>query len=121
VAPADAPAQDAACAWELRNGTARLLVELRHGKRPGTGVAAVFLSCQGNPQAVFVVSRTQDGKGLATRAELPGQPAMRRLVRTGDESATCLVSRELEILGRDVVYEEVLRVASELAPALSPA
>jgi len=122
VLPQDNPTQHAAAvAWELSKESSRLVVELRQGKRPGTGVTAVFLSCQGTPQAVFVVSRTQDGKGLATRAELPGQATMRRLVRTGDESATCLVSRELEILGRDVLYEQVLRIASELAPALSPA
>lgn len=119
--PENLPEQNAAAAWELSTGDSRLRVELRHSKRPGTGVTAVFLACNGGGEAVFAVSRTQDGKGLATRAELPGQPAMRRLVRTGDESASRLVSSELEILGRDVLYEEVLRLASELAPALSAA
>lgn len=120
VNPENVAEQNVAAAWELSSGDSRLRVELRQGKRPGTGVTATFLTCNGG-QAVFVVTRTQDGKGLATRAELPGQPPMRRLVRIGDESATRLVSSELEILGRDALYEEVLRVASELAPALSPA
>lgn len=110
--------QHPAAAWELSRGESCLRIELRHGKRPGTGVTAVFLSCNGERRAVFVVARTQDGKGLATRAELPGQSAMRRLVRTGDESASHLVNSELEILGRDLLYEQVLRVAGELAPAL---
>ena len=43
---------------------------------------------------------------------------VRRLVRTGEDSPSCLVSRELEILGRDVLYEEVLHTASALAPAI---
>lgn len=119
VAPEGVPEQQTA-AWELSSGDARLRVELRHGKRAGTGVTAVFLTCN-DGRAVFAVSRTQDGKGLATRAELPGQAPMRRLVRIGDESPSRLVSSELEILGRDVLYEEVLRLAGELAPALSAA
>ena len=84
----------------------------------GTGVTAVFLTCEEGDRAIFIVARTQDGKGLATRAELPGQTPMRGLVRTADESASRLVSGELEILGRDDLYEQVLLVASELAPSL---
>lgn len=121
VAPEINVEQPASAAWELSKGSSRLQMELRQGKRAGTGVTAVFLTCQQEGRAVFVVSRTQDGKGLATRAEMPGQAAMRRLVRTGDESASRLVSSELEILGRDVLYEQVLVVAGELAPALSTA
>jgi glucose-6-phosphate dehydrogenase assembly protein OpcA len=113
--------QHVSSAWEVSRSGARLQLELRHGKRPGQGVCAVFLNCDESEPATFVVSRTQDGKGLATRAELPGQPPMRRLVRTGNESPSCLVSRELEILGRDSLYEEVLRVASDFTPALSAA
>jgi hypothetical protein len=41
-------------------------------------------------------------------------------VRTADESSSRLVSSELEILGRDMLYEEVLGMANGLAPALSP-
>ena len=119
VAPGDVSEQQTA-AWELSSGDFRLRVELRHGKRPGMGVTAVFLTCN-DGRSVFAVTRTQDGKGLATRAELPGQVPLRRLVRTGDESASRLVSSELEILGRDVLYEDVLRLAGELAPALSAA
>ncbi len=117
-AAAEQGAEQHVAAWELSSDDSRLRVELRHGKRPGSGVTAVFLACS-EGRAVFTVSRTQDGKGLATRAELPGQAPMRRLVRIGDESASRLVSSELEILGRDVLYEDVLRLASELAPALS--
>jgi glucose-6-phosphate dehydrogenase assembly protein OpcA len=117
-APAEQGAELHARAWELSSGDSRLRVELRHGKRPGSGVTAVFLTCS-DGRAVFAISRSQDGKGLATRAELPGQAPMRRLVRTGDESPTRLVSSELEILGRDVLYEDVLRLAGELLPALS--
>lgn len=120
VTPEDAAEQHTAAGWELSRDNARLHMELRHGKRPGAGVTAVFLTCEDGERAVFVVTRTQDGKGLATRAELPGQAAMRRLVRTGDESASRLVSSELEILGRDQLYEQVLLVAGELA-SLSPA
>ena len=113
--------QHISSAWELSRSGSRLRLELRHAKRPGQGVCAVFLSCDEQPPATFVVSRTQDGKGLATRSELPGQAPLRRLVRTGDESPSCMVSRELEILGRDALYEEVLRVASDFTPALSAA
>jgi glucose-6-phosphate dehydrogenase assembly protein OpcA len=112
------PGAEQRAAWELSRGDSRLRIELRQGKRAGSGVTAVFLTSDGGERAVFVVARTQDGKGLATRAELPGQTAMRRLVRTGDESASCLVSSELEILGRDVLYEQVLRFSGELAPVL---
>ena len=121
AAPEKIAEEKVCAAWELSSADSRLRVELRHGKRAGAGVTAVFLTCSDDGQAVFVVSRTQDGKGLATRAELPGQAAMRRLVRMGDESASRLVSSELEILGRDVLYEQVLRMAGELVPALSAA
>ena len=120
-APAEHGGEQHAAAWELSRGDSRLRIELRQGKRSGSGVTAVFLTSNGGERAVFVVARTQDGKGLATRAELPGQTAMRRLVRTGDESASCLVNSELEILGRDVLYEQVLRFAGELAPVLPAA
>ncbi len=122
--PRPVPSENAephAAAWELSHGASQLRIELRCGKRSGSGIGAVFLTCNREGKAAFVVTRTQDGKGLATRAELPGQAAMRRLVRTGDESASRLVSSELEILGRDLVYEEVLRAAGELAPVLSAA
>ena len=46
---------------------------------------------------------------------------MRRLVRIEDDSPARLVSRELEILGRDTLYEEVVRMAGDLTPALSAA
>jgi glucose-6-phosphate dehydrogenase assembly protein OpcA len=121
IMPEDAAEAHTAAGWELRRDGSRLRMELRHGKRPGPGVTAVFLTCEEGERAVFVVARTQDGKGLATRAELPGQAPMRRLVRTGDESASGLVSSELEILGRDHLYEQVLLAASELTPTLSPA
>ncbi|MGE5205422.1 MAG: glucose-6-phosphate dehydrogenase assembly protein OpcA [Chlamydiota bacterium] len=120
-APVEHGAEQHAAAWELNRGDSSLRIELRQGKRSGSGVTAAFLTSGGGERAVFVVARTQDGKGLATRAELPGQTAMRRLVRTGDESASCLVSSELEILGRDILYEQVLRFAGELAPVLSAA
>lgn len=113
--------QHASVAWELSRGGSRLRAELRHGKRPGRGVTGVFLSCDGQPAATFAVCRTQDGKGLATRSELPGQPPVRRLVRIEDDSPARLVSRELEILGRDTLYEEVVRMAGDLTPALSAA
>jgi glucose-6-phosphate dehydrogenase assembly protein OpcA len=121
AAPDNIAEEKVSAAWELSSGDSRLRVELRHGKRAGAGVTAVFLTSGDDGQAVFVVSRTQDGKSLATRAELPGQAAMRRVVRTGEESASRLVSSELEILGRDVLYEQVLRLAGDLVPALSPA
>lgn len=122
VTPEDGAEQHTAAGWALtRDDGSHLRVELRHGKRPGTGVTAVFLTCEQDERAVFVVARTQDGKGLATRAELPGQAPIRRLVRTGDESASRLVSGELEILGRDDLYEQVLLVVGGLAPSLSPA
>lgn len=113
--------EQVSAAWELSRSASRLRLELRHGKRPGRGVCAVFLTCGEGELASFVVARTQDGKGLATRSELPGQTAVRRVVRTEDESPSRLVSRELEILGRDTLYEEVLRVASSFTPALSAA
>jgi hypothetical protein len=107
-------------AWEFIRGSCRLRLELRHGKRAGQGINSVFLSCDEEVPATFIIARTEEGKDLATRSELPGQPPLRRMVRIGDQSPSRLVSNELEILGRDTLYEEVLRMASELAPALSP-
>ncbi|HEU5334577.1 MAG TPA: glucose-6-phosphate dehydrogenase assembly protein OpcA, partial [Terriglobales bacterium] len=81
VRPEDAAEQHTVAGWELSRQDSRLRVELRRGKRPGTGVTAVFLTCEEGDRAIFIVARTQDGKGLATRAELPGQTPMRGLVR----------------------------------------
>ncbi|HLK34480.1 MAG TPA: glucose-6-phosphate dehydrogenase assembly protein OpcA [Terriglobales bacterium] len=120
AAPVEA-AGHRAFAWELSGSGSGLRIELRKAKHIAHGVTAVLLSCRQEAPASFVVSRTQDGKSLATRAELPGIAPMRRLVRTGDESPSRLVSSELEILGRDSLYEQVLRFASDLAPALSAA
>jgi glucose-6-phosphate dehydrogenase assembly protein OpcA len=75
------------------------------------GVDAIKIIADGGA-AVFSVARRKNGAGLMTSVELRGQAAVHRMVRDQDRSTAEMVSKELELLEHDVLYEEALNAAA---------
>jgi len=72
------------------------------------GLNALRLTVESEPSARFVVSCCDDGFYLQTTVELAGTKLDGRVFPVGDQSEAQLISRELEILGHDTVYEQAL-------------
>ncbi len=64
--------------------------------------------------ARFLVSRSEDGLHLKTQTTIGERSYPHRLLRVGNWSAAQLLSRELEILTNDQIYEEAIEVATEM-------
>ena len=72
------------------------------------GLNALRLTVESEPSARFVVSCCDDGFYLQTTVELAGTKLDGRVFPVGDQREAQLISRELEILGHDTVYEQAL-------------
>lgn len=72
------------------------------------GLNALRLVVESEPAARFVVSRSEDGLYLQTTVELAGAKVDGRVFPLGRQSEAQLISRELEILSHDTVYEQAL-------------
>jgi glucose-6-phosphate dehydrogenase assembly protein OpcA len=96
-------------------------------KRPGReSVAGELLSLRleaagAEPPAIFTVTRARDGVCVVTRVEVEGSPPVERtaqMARSLPVGKACgeaeLICAELDMLDRDVYYEEALRAACEL-------
>ncbi len=83
------------------HGPQRVHVEIRRSQEP-RGVAALRLSANG---AEFTVTRLP--QGFATTTAIAGN-VLERQVPCTDESETQMISRELDLPGRDRLYEEAL-------------
>ena len=64
--------------------------------------------------AVFSVSRRSGADGFTASVTLPGEAPMHRMVRGRESSTAEMVSKELEIVRHDVLYEEALNAAASL-------
>lgn len=73
-----------------------------------SGLNALRLVVESEPSARFVVSCCDDSSYLQTTVELAGTKVDGRLFPLGDQREAELVSKELEILGHDTVYEQAL-------------
>jgi glucose-6-phosphate dehydrogenase assembly protein OpcA len=69
--------------------------------------------------STFVVARSEDGRYLETQALSNDERRASRLLIGGDKTESELLGRELEILCHDRIYEEAVRAAVTLLPALS--
>jgi glucose-6-phosphate dehydrogenase assembly protein OpcA len=91
-------------------------VHLRFQKNGHSGsedVTGVTVVADGGA-AKFSVLRTTDPSGLRTSIDLAGQRPVHRVVRAQDHSTAEMVSKELELLEHDVLYEESLNAAARL-------
>ena len=85
--------------------------------RPGR-LAQVALFRQGNSdQASFVVSRSADGLRLKTETKIGSAVHPGRVLQVRNRSTAQLLSREMEILCNDSVYEEAIRSAATMIGA----
>lgn len=80
--------------------------------RPGRLARVELKSRAGN--ALFVVSRADNGLHLITEATVDGRSCPGRTLPVRNRSTAQLLSREMEILGRDTTYEAAVRVAAKI-------
>jgi len=96
-----------------RNG-GQVRLRLEPAAKSGTeGVLAVKIAAD-NGAAVFSVSCRRDAEGFTASVNMQGQPPVHRMVRGRESSTAEMVSKELEILQHDVLYEEALGAAASL-------
>lgn len=124
--------------WQVdscRSENRDLLIEMGHGGSPvSVGVrpspprgqaagdlVSLRLETGGAEPAAFAVNRAEDGLCAETTAELSGGESQRRVARMDPLSDTELVCDELEIAGRDPIYEDALRLVGQLARLLESA
>jgi glucose-6-phosphate dehydrogenase assembly protein OpcA len=108
------PESRASLAWRFERQGSPFTVQLRPHREAGRGVMSLELACGGEPPTKFMISRGEKEKTLTTSAELPGKTPVRRVVRYEPPATSEAVCRELDILGKDNLYERVLETAAEL-------
>jgi glucose-6-phosphate dehydrogenase assembly protein OpcA len=67
-----------------------------------------------DPPATFLVSRSEDGLHLETQTTIGERSFPGRLLPLRNWSAAQLLSREMEILCNDKIYEEAIELAAEM-------
>ena len=85
----------------------------RAGLKPGR-LVQVELGCNSDPPASFKVGRSDDGLHLLAEAELGENIHRGRVLPVRNRSAAQLLSREMEILCNDQIYQESLAWAAKL-------
>lgn len=83
------------------------------------GLNTLRLIVEGEPSARFIASRSEDGLYLQTTVELSGARLAGRLFPLGDQSEAQLISKELEILSHDILYEQALAFFAEVRGSAS--
>ena len=105
------------CQMELTVDARPILVQIKttpSTKEPFVGLNAIRLSTGGEPSTRFIVSRSGDGIHLQSSVELAEKTLAGKVRRLNDDSEAQLISRELEILDHDTVYEQALEFVSGL-------
>ncbi len=107
--------------FSFRAGEALVRVEHlpRHFEGGGAGMClSIALKAGGTPAASFFLARGPDGRNALARREIPGRAPVERTVRLEVLSEVELVNEEIQLAGRDHVFEDSLAmVARMLAPA----
>lgn len=98
---------------EFTAASENLSIAVRIQSAPSTvgcviGLSALRLTTESQPSARFAVSCSDDGLYLRTNVEVAGTTPTEKIIPLEDRSEVQLISRELEILGRDRIYEEAL-------------
>ncbi|HZU41540.1 MAG TPA: glucose-6-phosphate dehydrogenase assembly protein OpcA [Terriglobales bacterium] len=78
------------------------------------GVMSVKITAENNGAAEFSVSRRKGVDGFTASISKQGEAPMHRMVRGREISTAEMVSKELEILQHDLLYEEALNAAASL-------
>jgi glucose-6-phosphate dehydrogenase assembly protein OpcA len=81
-------------------------------------IAQVTLEVRSGPSAHFKVKRSWDGTRLETESMLEGSRRPARALDYESRGDSELLSKELDILGRDRVYEQAVSSAADLAAAI---
>src|SRR5579864_9304967 len=79
----------------------------------GEGVLGIKITAD-DGGAVFSVTRRKGADGFIASVTIRGEAPMHRMVRGRESSPAEMVSKELEILRHDVLYEEALNAAASL-------
>ena len=106
----------------MDKGGHRVNVEFQPVERAATmrgWIARVVLTAEAEPQSTFVVSRSEDGRYLETRAVSGEGTRATRTLTGGDKSEAELLGRELEILSHDRIYEEAVDAAAGMLVSAS--
>ncbi|MFQ5846275.1 MAG: glucose-6-phosphate dehydrogenase assembly protein OpcA [Candidatus Methylomirabilales bacterium] len=78
------------------------------------GLSALTLIAEDGPPVRFGVSRSADGAYLRSDVEVAGKRLPGNVFRLGGQTEAELISTELEMLGRDALYEQALEFLSGL-------
>jgi glucose-6-phosphate dehydrogenase assembly protein OpcA len=90
------------------------LNRVEHGEHIPGKLVRVELRKSSDKPASFTVSRSEDNLHLAAEAKLGSKVHRGRVLPVRNRSAAQLLSREMEILCNDKIYEEALAVATTL-------
>lgn len=107
----------AAVSFDLINKTRLVKLHLNEVHRPAMKsgrLAQIELKASG-AGASFLVSRSEDGLHLETHATIGERSYPGRWLPVGNQSTAKLLSREMEILCSDNIYEEAIAVAGSMA------
>jgi glucose-6-phosphate dehydrogenase assembly protein OpcA len=88
-------------------------IKRREGEEP-PGVAMVEIHSSGPSEATYRVERVASQQVAKTTTSVVGVPPIERVVEMEEESYAALISNELDMPGRDRIYEEALTFASVL-------
>jgi glucose-6-phosphate dehydrogenase assembly protein OpcA len=96
------------------------LNRVEHGEQIPGKLVCVELRKSSDKPASFTVSRSVDNLHLVAEAKLGSSVHRGRVLPVRNRSAAQLLSREMEILCNDRIYEEALVVATDLIDSLPP-
>jgi glucose-6-phosphate dehydrogenase assembly protein OpcA len=108
---------------ELRRGESKVVLEIHTAAVPEVSeprIDALHLASGGEPPARFSVVRSSGGAHLVTRVELGGAELCGTIARLEGAEEGRLVSREMEIVEHDRVYEAALGFFATRRPAQVP-
>jgi glucose-6-phosphate dehydrogenase assembly protein OpcA len=77
-------------------------------------IAHVRLSSAADASTVFSVRRSADGNRIETAVTQDAEKKAQRVLSYEGLSESALIARELEILGRDRIYEQAVQAAAEM-------
>lgn len=96
--------------WTIRlRGQREVTIRIAgHGGSGGEVTAVHLKSTRGDQRAVFSVRRAEDGISAITSEQIGEAASRQRRVRMRYRTESRLIGDELEVAGRDLVYEESL-------------
>lgn len=96
--------------FEITKGGRLIKLQLNEVLRPAmkAGRLAQISLETSDARAVFFVRRSEDGLHLETQARIGERVCPDRVLPVRNRTTAVLLGREMEILGRDVVYEEAV-------------